>query len=1258
MWARVYTWRRRDETTAHFLYGYAAQLSEEKESTGSLWREKRVKTAVGTGHWVISCFSRHMAEGEVLDFVEELAKGRARIATHSAAGQPVTFDVLSVGLVHRPPVYVYPRQADPAGPETMTDTVATCESWWTLDKEGLVKKLFPPGEWNQRAMEKAFAAVLDTLAEDTGIDFRGRSPERFGNFDILRCPVGSLEMPAGVYWAVIPEHGENEQGKKAYVKAIRCWVDGPIAERAPLLINCRLWNGGGAGGRPTVILDEVKEWLAGQDIPLIFRAEEPVCGVELRVWEKASGKLLWHTKTSIMRQIEISLELSTGKSSVADPWSQRKLGDSGLRSLVEEVRETTSEQINVAHYTEDPWVESAREARWLVDYFVPQQSAGEFYFPVEPAGKVGAFKFFQKQLARADIDRAVLADPFFTAEAALKLLTRTRNKGVQIEVITSLTRGYDPDTGIRSPDFDPVARLIEALEQNVVALHPNLCIYNIQNKTCSEQQFHDRYFILYRRGVRVAAYMLSNSINAFSARFPFLVVPLDNYLAKKVDEYVAGLLKGEVPGRKDVICVKIWDGKERLDRKAATLLAPQSILPGEPPGSFRLPAFEGWETVLDLLEGCLVRADRPQSTTGPKKENVARRLADPVSEGLLLRDKDSDLPASWAVPEGARDLVATRITKRLAATAERDAKTAQDYICVLVNWAYNGSCLNGEEFLAAFRAFPVLVKLVREMVKDRAGRTSQLSKTASRVDVERERLSLQLTQLLKRPISFVRAYEMAYHHLSECWEYASVMRGGDFYFLLPLLWGLDAAFYLETLIAERSAPLLAWLIEAGELGKLEDHQELLLASGHPYIKALAAASLWGNGVVTPQGTEGRPYAEERVNQAIRRLVESPLERVEKMICLAWWYADAVQASQHSTEAAAEDMVLAALIETWPRSSGGEGSALSEQQLEDILMAAAGGRAEFNGGARWNALAAAIEAKDCRSAQRIRTKIVDSVVRRLPLKSTDGGSTLSEEGQKRRELARRWPELISDAGFLSGRKDPQQARFSSVTDYVLTREAAIAARALYGTGVYEWFRGVVLQRLRIRDLREPLLRERNYDTWARLQEGALWALYFGMEIVGLRSPDDEEALGLLRLLCEKFVAELCPSIWSWPDDAGLLAGFLIYLGYFADQENEEGPATRLLAQLAADSWTPRWRQVFLYLICGRLYDPAKISQLIAEPFTRLSIEADRLRAPRDLKVALRVLEERNKFTEGRPDEPTSCILGTLREWFKRCQTDRD
>ena len=69
-----------------------------------------------------------------------------------------------------------------------------------------------------------------------------------------------------------------------------------------------------------------------------------------------------------------------------------------------------------------------------------------------------------------------------------------------------------------------------------------MSVINLANGTA--QAFHDRYLLLYPRDDAAQVYLLSNSVNAMAANWPFCLSMLDDDVRQQAQAYIEGLCRG------------------------------------------------------------------------------------------------------------------------------------------------------------------------------------------------------------------------------------------------------------------------------------------------------------------------------------------------------------------------------------------------------------------------------------------------------------------------------------------------------------------------------------------------------------------------------------------------------------------------------------------------------------------------------------------------------------------------------------------
>jgi hypothetical protein len=156
--------------------------------------------------------------------------------------------------------------------------------------------------------------------------------------------------------------------------------------------------------------------------------------------------------------------------------------------------------------------------------------------------ELGVIAHFDKLLNGGAVSAAVLVDPFFGADALARLVLRLSSTDVSVTVVTSWT-STDPDTGQRLAGPASAVNQLEALLRNTSQIvNPQLRVINLADG--ASQAFHDRYLLLYPREGAPQVYLLSNSVNAMAANWPFCMSLLADDVRQQAQAYIEGLCRG------------------------------------------------------------------------------------------------------------------------------------------------------------------------------------------------------------------------------------------------------------------------------------------------------------------------------------------------------------------------------------------------------------------------------------------------------------------------------------------------------------------------------------------------------------------------------------------------------------------------------------------------------------------------------------------------------------------------------------------
>ena len=111
-----------------------------------------------------------------------------------------------------------------------------------------------------------------------------------------------------------------------------------------------------------------------------------------------------------------------------------------------------------------------------------------------------------------------------------------------VTVVTSWT-ATNPDTGQRLVDRASAVTQLDAVLRNASQfLNPHLSVINLANDM--SQAFHDRYLLLYPRQGDPQVFLLSNSVNAMAANWPFCMSLLADDVRQQAQAYIEGLCRG------------------------------------------------------------------------------------------------------------------------------------------------------------------------------------------------------------------------------------------------------------------------------------------------------------------------------------------------------------------------------------------------------------------------------------------------------------------------------------------------------------------------------------------------------------------------------------------------------------------------------------------------------------------------------------------------------------------------------------------
>lgn len=523
------------KTEAILLYGFSSDtdqpLSPWRDSPGPL-PQLRTTSAILS-----------LEEGERLETAlpleESLSLGKYILSSPS--------------LIPRSPVlsieHEFPVTRPAEGVQSLTE-------YWNVDKRALFQRVCDALGGAGKALYRNVQTMVSWVKSQSGVDLL-KNGAVFGNFHHYEAVPGS-----GLFSA---EHQKDSDLKCLVISRTKPYPH-------PVLVNCT------AEHREAQVLNEVRV-LAADAESVSFTAQEPMSHVSLQFWDMDSGRLLDSMMYTMMLGRTFFLHLGGPVHQVSDPWTQSLLRAASNRSDVihnqlEHISHTTSDRPRVVcHPCLTDIDQALDEGQELFRPYRTPAARGVFLPNLQKDGEIQSFLKLRSYLEEESVCRVLLADPYFSAPSAAKLLTRVPRSDLQIDILTCRNRA-DPDTG-KPVDSDALCRAF--LQQNASSLHPNLSVHSLDRK--KHAAFHDRYLIRYHKDLHIDGFMLGNSINSMGEFYPFVISPLEPEVCLEVCGYLDELYS---PSRKDkrgpvIRCELLWDSKTHTGSDAPPYPSPSPL---------------------------------------------------------------------------------------------------------------------------------------------------------------------------------------------------------------------------------------------------------------------------------------------------------------------------------------------------------------------------------------------------------------------------------------------------------------------------------------------------------------------------------------------------------------------------------------------------------------------------------------------------------------------------------------------------------
>ena len=507
--------------TPLFLYGFSSPT----EQPPLPWQCGKSDRSAWNG------WSAILTESEASDLESQL--------TQSGIVQVGKMSMPSPCLRQRPAVLANEGRTEhhQHGPVTMYRKLT---EFWSIQKRTLFQQVKGSFSSTGKSLYLDILALCDWLKSECGVDFL-KEGHRFGNYE-------RYDRSAQSYRFDMVIHKECGLQKATVTKCQ------PVDE--DLIVNYA------AEHRGRWLFNQLRPFPAKQKT-IEFFSEEPMSRLFVQIWTHNSGELVYTKDLTLIMGVSLRPNWSSASRVIQDPWSKKlrqasRNHEDEVEKKVERVERFSPDKlISIRSQTYSELDAAMEEGAFIFSPFRRERTRGAFVPKMAANGEIDSFLKIRSYLENRDLDRAVIVDPYFSVEAAAKLLARIENTSLQIDIITSLG-GKDPDTGEAA---DAVEKCRRFLNMNVQLLHNKLHIYNLSRG--KDPVFHDRYLIrIYKNGA-IDGFLLSNSLNAAGAFYPFVTAPLEWEVCLDICDYLHEMCSKEVqskfPKHQQITCEVLFE---------------------------------------------------------------------------------------------------------------------------------------------------------------------------------------------------------------------------------------------------------------------------------------------------------------------------------------------------------------------------------------------------------------------------------------------------------------------------------------------------------------------------------------------------------------------------------------------------------------------------------------------------------------------------------------------------------------------------
>ncbi|MBC3229990.1 VPA1262 family protein [Serratia fonticola] len=416
--------------------------------------------------------------------------------------------------------------------------------------------------------------VINTLYDETGLQFEGANSMRIGDLELL----------------VFPALDDNECSL-LHLK----WLDSPFKFRVRFnskqlpLFQCfqfrlALTNNGQVihSAIATAVLND--EGIFEHAFELSNDLQGIIDSTELEVYGfPKGGQNEWYLccrwRTNYINTINFQgIAIGSQPSSVKFDWLEKTTRPKvtpRVKAALSVKNDNTEFSGQVDGNISYPWVKINKNLASTLYKLNPPKSEGQFFQrwgQGDGEGRLEFVEWFKSLLTKYQQHQIIIFDPYFEA-AGLGLVLICAATQADYIVFTSLPKPVKQDvaSGEETDKRQPgrLNNLIVSCERNQKALrHYKLRIYGLK-----EGRLHDRYImVIGGNGLPIAGFNLSNSFQTVAENYPLLITPIPMDVLLKVEKYTA-----------DLICeAKASQPDEKLNNESIRKLFDSSTIEIEP----------------------------------------------------------------------------------------------------------------------------------------------------------------------------------------------------------------------------------------------------------------------------------------------------------------------------------------------------------------------------------------------------------------------------------------------------------------------------------------------------------------------------------------------------------------------------------------------------------------------------------------------------------------------------------------------------